>query len=135
MGQYVLCTTLQLTGTVCANWDNSCYFSAFWDSQYFVLYFSLLGQSEPCSFCTFFSLRITVMFIVVFILFNLPSRLLVRRRACHPTSVKIGAMAPSCVKISENQIQNCLFVLSFVHMRCTIWAFYARELLGHLTKF
>ena len=44
-------------------------------------------------------------------------------------------MAPSCVKISENQIQNCLFVLSFVRMRCTIWAFYARELLLHLTNF
>ena len=43
-------------------------------------------------------------------------KILVRGRACHPTSVKIGAMAPSCVKISEIQIQNCLFVLSIVRM-------------------
>ena len=43
-------------------------------------------------------------------------KILVRGRACHPTSVKIGAMAPLCVKISEIQIQNCLFVLSIVRM-------------------
>ena len=54
-------------GAVCTlyyistHWDSSCYFSAY-------LHFSLLGQSEPCSFCIFFSLRITDIFIAVFIL-------------------------------------------------------------------
>ena len=43
-------------------------------------------------------------------------KILVRGRACHLTSVKIGAMAPLCVKISEIQIQNCLFVLSIVRI-------------------
>ena len=43
-------------------------------------------------------------------------KLLVRGRACHLTSVKLGAMAPSCVKISENQIQNCVFVLGILCM-------------------
>ena len=43
-------------------------------------------------------------------------KILVRGRACHPTSVKIGAKAPLCVKISEIQIQNCLCVLSIVRI-------------------
>ena len=43
-------------------------------------------------------------------------KILVTGRACHPTSVKIGAIAPLCVKISEIHIQNCLFVLSIVRM-------------------
>ena len=32
---------------ISTHWDSSCYFSAYLDDQYFVLHFSLLGQSEP----------------------------------------------------------------------------------------
>ena len=106
LGQSVLCITFQLTGTVCAIFQFTgtvstwYYISAYWDSLNFVVFASFLVSESQIFYCSF-------------ILFKLSWKILVRGRACHPTSVKIGAMAPSCVKISEMCaciLLNCLFL-------------------------
>ena len=107
----------------------------FWDSLYFVLHFSLLGQFVllfsllgQSVLCTTFQLTGTVRtlyllhlfkpenyryFYCSFYIVQFTMWLLVRGRACHLTSVKIVAMAPSCVKISENQNSELkCFILS-----------------------